>query len=80
VPLTLTSDVYVGGRPGEDTVSGVVLGWPVPGQTIIVRKCGQDNEADAAGRWRISRDNCRTWQGDFESKEAAVAALEAELS
>jgi hypothetical protein len=76
VPLRFKTDVFA----GSDPVSGMVGGWPIAGQTIIVRKVGLDDEADVTGRWRISRDNGETWEGSFDSKEAALANLETEIA
>jgi hypothetical protein len=86
MPLTLKPDMQIGdggrgGGLGMDPRARVfqyeVLGWPEPGVSILVRDM---RVAGPRGRWKISRTSDRqTWEGDFETAEAALAALQAEL-
>jgi hypothetical protein len=71
-PLRLTADVK-----SDPILVSATYNWP--GRQIIIRKCGQDNEASTTGRWRISRDNGKTWEGDFRNESYALSFLRAEI-
>jgi hypothetical protein len=82
--LRLKADMQVGDGPFVGLGIGSrayvfqyeVLGWPVDGHVVILRDMRATGEP---GRWRVSRDHCVTWAGDFESAEHARESLEAEL-
>jgi hypothetical protein len=82
--LTLKPDMQIGHGPGcsglgTDPNAYVfqheVRNWPIEGQTIILRDMRTTGDE---GRWRISRDVCRTWEGDFETAGEALRHLEVE--
>jgi hypothetical protein len=48
-----------------------VFGWPTSANILIGLE---------AGRWRVHRSDGNGWQGDYTSADAALEALEGELS
>jgi hypothetical protein len=77
--LSLIEDVWVGevgDRATRRVVSTTVAGWPDASQWICIPDMRMIGEP---GRWRISRDRCKTWDHDFETSREALAFLEAGL-